>query len=80
MEAVIVIDTLRRAGLDVTVASVEDSLQVTASRNVKITADESIEQCAGPYDVIALPVRSHTTCLQHVCTLRSPVLAHPAGA
>ena len=58
MEAVIVIDTLRRAGLDVTVASVGDSLQVTASRNVKITADDSIGSCKGPYDVIALPVRT----------------------
>jgi len=34
MEAVIAIDVLRRAGADVTVASVGPQLQVTASRKV----------------------------------------------
>jgi hypothetical protein len=40
----------------VDVASVEDNLQVTASRNVKLVADKMIADCAGPYDCIALPV------------------------
>lgn len=55
IEAVCLIDTLRRAGLDVTVASV-DKLQVTASRGVKIVADALIADCKDvDYDCIALP-------------------------
>ena len=55
LEAVTIIDVLRRAGVDVTVASVK-SQQVTASRGVKITADCLIGECAGKtFDLIALP-------------------------
>ena len=55
IEAVCIIDVLRRAGADVTVASV-DGLQVTASRGVKIVADTLIADCAGiAFDLIALP-------------------------
>jgi len=55
MEATILIDTLRRAGAEVTVASVQ-GLQITASRGLNITADELIENCKDEiYDVIALP-------------------------
>ena len=58
MEAVIIIDVLRRAGVEVTVASVEDSLQVEMSRKVKLVADRMIGECADcSYDVVALPVR-----------------------
>jgi 4-methyl-5(b-hydroxyethyl)-thiazole monophosphate biosynthesis len=62
IEAVIIIDVLRRANADVTVASVEDERQITASRGVKLVADRLIVDCAskkdgGPitYDLIALP-------------------------
>ncbi|MCU0917577.1 MAG: DJ-1/PfpI family protein [Planctomycetes bacterium] len=55
IEAVCIIDTLRRAGARVTVASV-DGLQVTASRGVKLVADARITECAGQiYGAIALP-------------------------
>jgi protein deglycase len=55
IEAVCIIDTLRRAGAEVTVASV-DKLQVTASRGVKIVAEARIADCTGQtYDCIALP-------------------------
>lgn len=55
IEAVCIIDTLRRAGLDVTVASV-GKLQVTASRGVKLVADVLIADCKNQsYDCIALP-------------------------
>lgn len=55
IEAVCIIDTLRRAGAEVTVASV-GKLQVTASRGVKLVADVLIADCAGQtYDCIALP-------------------------
>jgi len=60
IEAVSIIDTLRRAGAEVTVASVETqnpaSLQVTASRGVKLVADARISDCVKQtYDCIALP-------------------------
>ena len=55
IESVAIIDVLRRAGAEVTVASV-DELQVTASRGVKLVADRLIRDCAGSaYDLIALP-------------------------
>eukprot|EP00271_Cylindrocystis_brebissonii_P011759 TRINITY_DN29696_c0_g1_i1.p1 TRINITY_DN29696_c0_g1~~TRINITY_DN29696_c0_g1_i1.p1 ORF type:complete len:477 (-),score=83.12 TRINITY_DN29696_c0_g1_i1:649-2079(-) len=58
MEAVIIIDVLRRAGADVMVACIEPGcLDVVASRGVKIRADSLIEnaQNEGPFDLIALP-------------------------
>ena len=56
IEAVCIIDVLRRAGSDVTVVSVGDNLQVTASRGVFLVADKLIADCAGQgYDLIALP-------------------------
>ncbi|EFN54213.1 hypothetical protein CHLNCDRAFT_135695 [Chlorella variabilis] len=55
MEAVITIDVLRRAGAEVTVASVEDDLTVVCSRQVRLVADKSIKDCAGDWDLIALP-------------------------
>ncbi len=55
IEAVCIIDVLRRAGADVTVASV-GALQITASRGVKIVADRSIAECKGEdFDLIVLP-------------------------
>ncbi|KAF8062020.1 DJ1B [Scenedesmus sp. PABB004] len=62
MEAVIVIDVLRRAGAHVVVASVEDSLEVTCSRGVRLVADALIGDAAAAagaggagFDLIALP-------------------------
>lgn len=56
MEAVVVVDVLRRAGADVTVASVEDSLEVVASRKVKLVADVSMREAARlSYDLVVLP-------------------------
>jgi len=56
IEAVCLIDTLRRAKVDVTVASVKDTLHITASRGVKICADVLISDCKNQaYDMIALP-------------------------
>lgn len=56
IEAVCIIDTLRRAGADVTVASVEPTRQITASRQTRLVADALIEDCADAvYDLIALP-------------------------
>lgn len=56
LEAVTIIDVLRRAGAQVTVASIESGLQITASRKTKLVADVKIGDCAGKsYDCIALP-------------------------
>jgi 4-methyl-5(b-hydroxyethyl)-thiazole monophosphate biosynthesis len=56
IEAVCIIDTLRRAEVDVTVASVTGQRQITASRQTGIVADALIEACADTtYDLIALP-------------------------
>lgn len=58
IESVTIIDVLRRAGVDVTVASVmpEQRLQITAARGTRIVADAPIEQCHQlHYDLIALP-------------------------
>ncbi|CAM8994135.1 hypothetical protein QQ045_007046 [Rhodiola kirilowii] len=56
MEAVIIIDVLRRAGAEVTVASVELQLEVEASAGTKLAADVSILSCSGKsFDLVALP-------------------------
>lgn len=56
LEAVTIIDTLRRAGADVTVAAVGEGLQVTASRGVRFVADKHICDCVhDKFDLIALP-------------------------
>jgi protein deglycase len=55
IEAVCIIDTLRRAGAEVTVASVGDK-EIEASRGVNIVADMLISECVdGAFDLIALP-------------------------
>ncbi len=55
IEAVTIIDVLRRAEAEVTVASV-GALQVTASRGVKLVADCLIAACKGrDFDLIVLP-------------------------
>ncbi|MCI0499700.1 MAG: DJ-1/PfpI family protein [Planctomycetales bacterium] len=55
IEAVVIVDVLRRAGADVTVASV-DGLHITASRGVKLTADCLIGDCKKKqFDLIVLP-------------------------
>lgn len=60
MEAVTIIDVMRRAGASVTVASVESDLTVQCSRDVRIVADALITQVAEEqYDLIVLPVSMH---------------------
>ncbi|KAF9606369.1 hypothetical protein IFM89_025037 [Coptis chinensis] len=56
MEAVILIDVMRRAGAHVVVASVEPQLQIEASSGTKIVADTCISTCSDQlFDLIALP-------------------------
>lgn len=55
LEAVCVVDVLRRAGASVTLASV-DAMDVVASKGVKLTADRLLKDCMSEwYDLIALP-------------------------
>ena len=55
IEAVTIIDVLRRAEANVTVASV-DALQIKASRGVNIVADCLIETCKDKeFDLVVLP-------------------------
>jgi 4-methyl-5(b-hydroxyethyl)-thiazole monophosphate biosynthesis len=55
LEAVSIIDILRRAGASVTIASVHER-QITASRGTKLVADKLISECVdNTYDLIALP-------------------------
>jgi len=55
IEAVTIIDVLRRAGAQVTVAAVGDTA-VTASRGVRLVADVRIADCMHrTYDLIVLP-------------------------
>ncbi|KAI5069550.1 hypothetical protein GOP47_0015851 [Adiantum capillus-veneris] len=56
MEAIIIIDVLRRANMKVVVASVEEDLQIEASRKVRIVADKRIEDVKDScFDIIVLP-------------------------
>lgn len=67
MEAVIIVDVLRRAGADVLVASVERELEVEASSGTRLVADASIADCADEiFDLVALPVRFETP-IQALC-------------
>ena len=55
MEFVIIVDVLRRAGVQVTTASVMDEKQVVCSRKTNIVADALLDECTETYDLIALP-------------------------
>ena len=55
IETACIVDVLRRAEADVTVASV-NSLQITASRGMKLVADQLISECVqNTYELIVLP-------------------------
>ncbi len=55
LEAVCIVDVLRRAGAFVTLASVS-ALDVVASKGVRLTADRLLKDCVNEtYDLIALP-------------------------
>ncbi|WP_077529739.1 DJ-1 family glyoxalase III [Vreelandella utahensis] len=56
IESVTIIDVLRRAGVEVTVASVHADATVTAARQTRITADTLITGCGDRnFDLVALP-------------------------
>lgn len=56
IETVTIVDVLRRAGIDVVVASLEASLTVTCARGCKLIADRAFaEVAAQDFDLIACP-------------------------
>ena len=56
VEAITPVDLLRRAKVDVDVVSIMPSLDIVASRNVKITADKLIDDINfDDYDLLVLP-------------------------
>jgi 4-methyl-5(b-hydroxyethyl)-thiazole monophosphate biosynthesis len=58
IELVTIVDVLRRAGVEVTVASANsgEKLQICASRGIHIVADAMLDDCANKhYDLIAVP-------------------------
>ena len=55
-EALIVVDILRRAGLDVPTISITEDLVVTSSRDVQVRADQVIgDTDLGVFDMVFLP-------------------------
>jgi 4-methyl-5(b-hydroxyethyl)-thiazole monophosphate biosynthesis len=56
LETVAIVDVLRRADFQLTIASVEDTNLINAARKTNILADCSISECTHKeYDLIALP-------------------------
>ena len=56
VEAITPVDLLRRAKVDVDVVSIMPSLEITASRDVKITADKLLDEINfDEYDLLVLP-------------------------
>ena len=56
LEAVAIIDVLRRAGAEVTIASVSGALSVKFSQGIKVWAECLIEDCLdNEYDLVVLP-------------------------
>ena len=56
IETVAIVDTLVRAGITVTLASVTDSVTVKCSRGISINADAKIPDVVGKeFDCIAVP-------------------------
>ncbi|KAJ4760128.1 Class I glutamine amidotransferase superfamily protein [Rhynchospora pubera] len=56
IEAVVLANVLRRAGAEVTLASVEKELEVLCSSGIRLVADARIGKCADQmFDLVALP-------------------------
>lgn len=55
MEFTILVDVLRRAGVDVVVAGLDGAEAVTCSRGVRIVPDVALSAVEGEFDLIALP-------------------------
>ena len=65
IEAVTVVDVLRRAGVEVTTASVA-TREVPGSRDISVVADAVFTDVAGTYDVVYLP--GGVECMQRLAS------------
>jgi len=75
IEAVTIIDMLRRGGIDVTVAGV-GSMRPTGSHGISIECDAPVEACAlEAMDAIVLPGGPGTRVLRESASVRAAVLA-----
>ena len=54
-EAVIIVDVLRRAGIDTVVAALNGDGPVVMSRKVRIVPDMALSSVTGDFDVMILP-------------------------
>jgi protein deglycase len=67
MEATMIIDVLRRAKANVVVASLDDKLEIVASRKVKMVADVLLDEAIKQqYDLILLPKSDRTISHQSI--------------
>lgn len=56
IETVTLVDVLRRAGVEVTLASVHGEREIVAARKTNLVADATMDECADEqFDLIALP-------------------------
>jgi protein DJ-1 len=55
METTIVVDVLRRAGVEVVLAGLDGDGPVTCSRKVRIVPDLALDQATGRFDLLVLP-------------------------
>jgi len=55
IEAITIIDVLRRGGIEVAVASISSDLIVTGSHAIPVTADALLREISDSFDIIVLP-------------------------
>lgn len=55
METAIIVDVLRRGGVDVTLAGLDGPEPVLCSRGMTLVPDKALADAPGPFDVIVLP-------------------------
>lgn len=54
-EALAPVDLMRRSGVDVRLISINETRTVTSSHNIVLTADQTIAEGIGDYDLLMLP-------------------------
>ncbi|MGM0444342.1 MAG: DJ-1 family glyoxalase III [Fibrobacterota bacterium] len=73
IEALTPVDILRRAGIDVTTASISDSREVRGARGVTVITDRLLSECADSHDALVLPGGPGTASLRTCDTLLNRV-------
>ena len=55
IEAITVIDILRRAGIEIVIARIEDTTEVTGSHGITVYADKKIDDLKSDFDAVIIP-------------------------